>query len=312
MEGLRSIAVLKAEQIEDFFNYHKNHILVAQQRPTLKKNAALLAGFSGDFNGPAYEAIRDELDEALKTYQPIYNFINIMLVDPEGRIVYMLNRTVAKVLLGHVLPDLWDGEVKDRENGIQFSDIFSGKFVASAFSMFAVTVIHSNANQYVGAIVFEIDMAPIYKLIQDTTGLGVTGETLIAKKMGDGALFLNPLRHDPHAALQRKVDFGEKRAITIQRALSGKDGIGVSVDYRGKKVIAAWRYLPSLHWGMVAKIDVSEAFEPVVALRAFVIILLAAVLIIELFLSLMVSKSISDPIRSLMVGTEAVGAGELD
>ena len=312
MEGLRSIAVLKAEQIEDFFNYHKKHILVAQQRPTLKKNAALLAGFSGDFNGPAYEAIRDELDEALKTYQPIYNFINIMLVDPEGRIVYMLNRTVAKELLGHVLPDLWEGEVKDRENGIQFSDIFSGKFVASAFSMFAVTVIHSNANQYVGAVVFEIDMAPIYKLIQDTTGLGVTGETLIAKKMGDGALFLNPLRHDPHAALQRKVDFGEKRAITIQRALSGKDGIGVSVDYRGKKVIAAWRYLPSLHWGMVAKIDVSEAFEPVVALRAFVIILLAAVLIIELFLSVMVSKSISDPIRSLMVGTEAVGAGDLD
>jgi PAS domain S-box-containing protein len=312
MEGLRSIAVLKAEQIEDFFSHHKKHIIVAQQRPTLKKNAALLAGFAGDFTGPAYEAIRNELDQALKTYQPVYNFINIMLVNPEGRIVYVLNRTVATELLGDVLPDLWQGAVKDPENGIQYSDIFSGKFVANTFSIFAMAAIQSFSNQHLGAIVFEIDMAPIYKLIQDTTGLGVTGETLIAKKMGDEALFLNPLRHDPGAALQRKVVLGEKRAMTIQQALTGKNGIGVSVDYRGKKVIAAWRYLPSLRWGMVAKIDLSEAFEPVATLRGFVFILLVAVFIIELFLSVMVSKSISDPIRSLMVGTEAVGAGDLD
>ena len=42
MEGLRSIATLKAEQIEDFFNHHKKHIIVAQQRPTLKKNTTRL------------------------------------------------------------------------------------------------------------------------------------------------------------------------------------------------------------------------------------------------------------------------------
>ena len=312
MDGLSSIAALKAEQIEDFFLHHKKHITVAQQRPTLKKNAALLAEFSADFTGPAYEAIRDELDQALKTYQPIYDFINIMLVNPQGRIVYVLNRSVTPQLLGRLLPDLWEGQVKDQASGIQFSDIFAGKFEPGTFSMFAMVPIYSFANQYAGAAVFEIDMAPIYRLIQDTTGLGVTGETLIARKIKDGALFLNPLRHDPHAALQRKVVFGENRAVTIQQALTGKDGVGMSVDYRGKNVIAAWRYLPSLHWGMVAKIDAAEAFEPVASLRGFVIILLVAVIILELFLSVMISKSISDPIHSLMVGTEAIGAGDLD
>jgi PAS domain S-box-containing protein len=312
MEALRSIAVLKASQIENFFNHHKKHITIAQQRPTLRKDAVLLAGLSGDFTTPAYEAIREELDRVLKTYQPVYDFINIMLVNPEGRIVYLLNPSAAPGMLGQRLPDLWQGAVKDLQSGIQFSDIFAGKFSAHTFSMFARAPIYSLADQYAGSAVFEIDMAPIYNLIQDTTGLGVTGETLIAKKMGDGALFLNPLRHDPEAALQRKVVFGEKRAITIQQALSGKDGIGLSVDYRGKKVIAAWRFLPSLHWGMVAKIDAAEAFEPVAALRGFVIFLLGAFLIIEVFLSAIVSKSISDPIHSLRVGTEAVGAGDLD
>ena len=99
MEGLRSIAVLKAEQIEDFFSHHKKHITIAQQRPTLKKNAMLLAGLSGDFTSPAYETIKDELNKALKTYQPVYAFINIMLVNAEGRIVYVLNPSAAPELL---------------------------------------------------------------------------------------------------------------------------------------------------------------------------------------------------------------------
>ncbi len=312
MEGLRSIATLKAAQIEDFFSHHKKHIIVAQQRPTLKKNATRLAKYSGDFISPTYETIREELDQALKTYQPVYNFINIMLLNPEGRIIYVLNPSIAPELLGHFLPDMWEGSGSDEKNEIQFSDIFSDKFLANTFSIFAMAPIHSFANQYVGTAVFEIDMTPIYKLIQDTTGLGQTGETLIVKRMGGGALFLNPLRHDPKAALQRKVVFEENRAIAIQQALKGKNGIGVSVDYRGKKVIAAWRYLSSLNWAMLAKIDASEAFEPVATLRFFVLILLVVVLIVALFLSLMVSKSISDPIRSLMAGTEAIGAGDLD
>jgi PAS domain S-box-containing protein len=312
MEGLSSIAVLKAEQIEDFFSHHKKHITIAQQRPTLKKNAMLLAGFSGDFNSPAYEAIKAELDRALKTYQPVYDFINIMLVDADGGIVYVLNPSSAPELLGHSFPDLWRKSFNDKKDEIQFSDIFSDKFEANTFSMFASAPIRSFENQYIGTAVFEINMAPIYKLIQDTTGLGVTGETLIAKKMGDGALFLNPLRHDPNAALQRKVVFGEKRALVIQQTLSGKNGLGVSIDYRGKKVIAAWRYLPSLDWGMVAKIDVSEAFEPVAALRDFVLMLVIAVIVLSIFVAFIVAKSFSDPIQILHAGAEEIGKGNLD
>ncbi len=30
----------------------------------------------------------------------------------------------------------------------------------------------------------------------------------------------------------------------------------LSLDYRGKKVIAVWQHMPLLDWGIVAKIDV--------------------------------------------------------
>ena len=63
---------------------------------------------------------------------------------------------------------------------------------------------------FMGVIAFEVEMSPIYKLIQETAGLGKTGETLVGKKMGNEVLFLNPLRHDPNAALMRRVPVGSE------------------------------------------------------------------------------------------------------
>jgi PAS domain S-box-containing protein len=172
--------------------------------------------------------------------------------------------------------------------------------------------IRSLEGQLIGFTVFEIDMAPIYELIQDTTGLGETGETLIAKKDGDQALFLNPLRHDPDAALKRNIGLGERQAIPVQKALKGGSGSGISIDYRGQEVIAAWRYLPLLDWAMVAKIDLAEAFKPVAALRDFVLILAIAVMVLSIGVAFIVAKSISEPILNLQAGVEEVGKGNLD
>jgi PAS domain S-box-containing protein len=172
--------------------------------------------------------------------------------------------------------------------------------------------IRSLEGQLIGFTVFEIDMAPIYELIQDTTGLGETGETLIAKKDGDQALFLNPLLHDPDAALKRNIGLGERQAIPVQKALKGGSGSGISIDYRGQEVIAAWRYLPLLDWAMVAKIDLAEAFKPVAALRDFVLILAIAVMVLSIGVAFIVAKSISEPILNLQAGVEEVGKGNLD
>jgi len=312
MEELKSIADLKAKRIEDYIAEHKKHITVAQQRPTLKKCTALLVEFSDDFSSPVYETIRDELDRALTIYQPVYGFINVFVANPEGRIVYILNRSSTSEQLDNFLPDLLGKTFGDIKNRIQLSEIFANKIEAGKFSMFFLAPIRSDEGQFVGLAAFETDMAPVYELIQNTTGLGETGETLIAKKAGNQAVFLNPLRHDPDAALKRKVVFGERQAIPVQEALKGNNGCGISVDYRGQAVIAAWRYIPSLGWGMVAKIDLAEAFEPVTTLRDFVLVLVIAVIVLSLFAAFIVAKSLSDPIQALQQGVEEIGIGNLD
>jgi methyl-accepting chemotaxis protein WspA len=213
MEELKSIADLKVKRIEDFFAEHQKHIAIAQQRPTLMKYSAILTEFSGDLSNPIYADIRDELDRALKIYLPVYKFINVILTNPDGRIAYILNRSSTTARYGAPLTDFWGESFDGDKNKIQYSRVFKNTVAGDKLSIFLMGPIRSLEGQLTGYAAFEIGMGPIYELLQDTTGLGKSGETLIVKKEGDQALFLNPLRHDPDAALKRRAAFGESQAI---------------------------------------------------------------------------------------------------
>ena len=87
---------------------------------------------------------------------------------------------------------------------IYFSDIYFDKAEDNRFEMLVTAPAFDFNGAFIGVIAFEVDMTPVYKLIQDTTGLGNTGETLVGKKIGNQVVFLNPLRHDPNAALKEE------------------------------------------------------------------------------------------------------------
>jgi PAS domain S-box-containing protein len=312
MEELKSITDLKAKQIEEFFRDQKNHVRIAQRRPTIKKYTDILSGRAVDFSSPDYETIREELDRALQMYSSVYDYANVMLANPQGEIVYVLNRTSVSDDINYLLPDLWQKAFREGKKEVYISDVFKSRSRPGQFSVYISAPVNNFDGKFVGVIVLEVDLASIFKLVQDSTGMGETGETLIARKEDDAALFLNPLRHDPDAALKRKVVFGQSQAIPIQEALKGNAGHGFSADYRGKRVIAVWQYMPLLDWGMVAKIDASEAFQPATTLGNFVLILAIAVIILSILIALIVAKSISDPIQTLQQGTVEIGRGNLD
>ena len=312
IEALNSIAYFKAKKIEDFFAEQIKHIKIAQQRPNIKKYASILAGFSGDFSSPLDKAIRDEMDRTLRMYQPIYNYTNAMFANPQGRIVYVLNRSSASGNIDNFSPELWEKAFEEGKTSVYFSDIFKNKTQVDQLSILVTAPVHNFDGKFLGVIAFEIDMVSIFEFVQNLTGMGKTGETIIARKDQDTALFLNPLRHDPNAALMRKAFTGESQAIPFQEAFKDNVGCGFSFDYRGQKVIAAWRNIPLVNWAMVSKIDVSEAFEPSATQRNFILLLVIAVIILGILLAHLVAKSISDPIQILQKGTAEIGSGNLD
>jgi signal transduction histidine kinase len=308
---LEDLSVFRADRIEAYFADLKASMEIAQGFYIIKKNFSVLNQISNKKNNPEIVAYKKALGDQLKHMQSVSDMTDIMLVNPEGKIFYSNNPR-------HFLKDLSRGIDVERtaftqgETGVYFSDIYFDSTEDKRFEMLVSAPATDFGGAFIGVIAFEVDMTPVYRLIQDTTGLGATGEVLVGKRNGNQVEFLNPLRHDPAAALSRKTPIGDVSGYPIQQAVQGKTGSGIAIDYRGKPVIAAWKYIPSMHWGLVAKIDAGEAFADVTNLRDLVLMILAIVIALSGVMAFSMAQSISRPIKQLSEGAAKIGSGNLD
>jgi PAS domain S-box-containing protein len=91
--------------------------------------------------------------------------------------------------------------------------------------------------------------------------LGNTGEITVSCKRGDQIEFLLNRRYQEEQPLQ-SIPYASHLAEPSRRALNGGTGTLVGLDYRGRKVLAAYTYVRSIDLGVVAKIDFTEIQRP--------------------------------------------------
>jgi signal transduction histidine kinase/HAMP domain-containing protein len=128
-------------------------------------------------------------------------------------------------------------------------------------------VLNRSTGKPIGVVAAWVMPVFIYDVTSDYTGLGETGESLLVQKRGNEVVYLNPLRHNASAALYLKYPLDSDFAIPAILAASGGNGTVRALDYRGKEVFAAYTYIPIGDWGLVVKIDSSEALIPAVKSR---------------------------------------------
>jgi methyl-accepting chemotaxis protein len=105
-----------------------------------------------------------------------------------------------------------------------------------------------------------------------------------------------------------------KTAATV-KAVSGDTGELLSVDYREKAVLSAYKPLniDDVTWAIVSQIDADEAFSPIKALSVSITILsVIAVASIALLLVLVVRASISKPINQMLFAVNNLREGDGD
>jgi PAS domain S-box-containing protein len=99
-------------------------------------------------------------------------------------------------------------------------------------------------------------------------GIGETGEFTLARREGDDIVFLLSFRHE-NPRVQQRLPFRGNLAEPMRRALQGKSGSLVGLDYRGVRVLAAHEPVDVLAAGIVAKIDLAEIRAPFAWAGAF-------------------------------------------
>ncbi|MBN2208897.1 MAG: PAS domain S-box protein [Candidatus Coatesbacteria bacterium] len=164
-----------------------------------------------------------------------------------------------------------------------------------------------------GVVMIDVDGQDIVSLVSDYTGLGKTGETTLGMldESGDG-LFLTPLRSDSGAALTRRVPKENLNSPLMQALLKHERLFLEAVDYRGKPVLAATRYIEETGWGLDVKIDESEAFEPVTRLRTALALVFLIALALAIYVSIHLARSITRPIADLTKAAGRIAQGDLE
>ncbi len=149
----------------------------------------------------------------------------------------------------------------------------------------------------------------VMAFLGDTHGLGDHGEVMVGVEERRIAS-TSPCRP---AAIPDLAEVSAEEFPSLDAATSGDYGFTPTTDYRGRDVLVAYRPLGLGYpnWGLIAKVDTDEAYEPVARLRRLLLALGGGLLALGLGASNAIARRFARPIKRLARTSAAVAAGDL-
>ncbi len=317
-QGLLAIADAKATQLEAFIrerradlNMMSRYTHIADSVPKLAENRRKEAADS-----PAYIELTREFRPYLTNFVDSFGYSGALLFDTEGRLLFQLkpDLEVGSNLLTGPLNKSELAEVFDRvrtllQTEVSDYEMYPGRTEPAAF--IACPLFHTDG-RVVGFMVLELSNAQVFRVVKDYSGLGDTGEAMVAMRRGkDEFVYVAPRRHSKETALKHRGKIGDTDGTAMQQAVQGQRGYGPAIDYKGTHTVAAWSYLPSYRWGMVVKQDEVEAFNLIYRQIFVVGVLLGTTFLIVTAGAIWLARTITKPIRDAAFISERVAAGDL-
>ncbi|MCP3901769.1 MAG: hypothetical protein GY707_18825 [Desulfobacteraceae bacterium] len=132
-------------------------------------------------------------------------------------------------------------------------------------AIFAGYPIKKKSGSMIGIVAFQLPLDQINKVMASRHGMGETGESYLVgnDKLMRSDSFLDPVNHTVKASFANP-DKGSADTEAIQKALAGKHGSGVILDYNGNPVLSCYDpvKIMDMNWAIITEIDVAEAFCP--------------------------------------------------
>jgi methyl-accepting chemotaxis protein len=250
----------------------------------------------------------------------VRGYADALLLDDTGRIVFSvaMGRELGEDIVngpmaGSRLAGAWKRALKGETVFVDFAPYSPLDGLPCAF---IAAPVRRYGEGIEGVAVLRIPIESVDRVMRARAGMGKTGETFL---VGSDGLMRSDLHSDPeaHSVIASFADpgSGTMDSEPARRALGGESGRMDSVDYRGCEVLAAYSPINvgGVVWGLVAKIDASEALNPVrglenAAMAVGSVSAAGIILITLIFLRMVLLK----PLRELRVYAGHVADGDLD
>jgi len=186
--------------------------------------------------------------------------------------------------------------VVDRRNGWIGTDITSP--------------VRDAAGRQIGTISAQFDVTALLGTISSTVLSGESGQLSLGEASGSTLRLVYRTTQEP----LRTIDVGSLKdpyvaRLPMARAALGAEGIVRSFDNQGRPVLAAYRFLPSLGWGLTVELPTTEAFA---GLEYFTLFLLAAgvlLLGVAAVFSFALARHFTSPILSMASRMQMLNPG---
>lgn len=246
---------------------------------------------------PADEFRRQSAQILADARRSAEGFLAISIASPQGLVITTTDETSLGKDYG-ADPDFLEGRRNahlgvPRRNGETYQSLLAAPVV-------------SNGGQLLGVVIVVLNAQPFADVLASRTGLGETGEIQVGTLQDSKIHLLLPARHDPQL-----IDIPLGGAPILERAIRGQTGFVRARDYRGVEVLAAYGPVGYGDWGLVAKLDVAEAYAPLTRFHTLVIILEVGMILTGVVLSYLLAKRFTQPILELADKAATIAAGDL-
>lgn len=199
----------------------------------------------------------------------------------------------------------------DFKRGLEDTHIGAPEFKEGRYVASLTAPAKTNSGDRLGVVMVMLDVSRLRQIVSDTRGLETTGEVLIATRQGDHAKYLFP----PRSGGLTTVLLAE--VPPLAEAIGGLSNEDVvEVDFQGTRVLA--RYQPIAYqppdirpWGLLAKIDATEAYQPVAQLGKSLLGLGSAMLVVGLAGAYWLAQRFTRPVREMTDVATRLATGEL-
>jgi PAS domain S-box-containing protein len=253
LDELAGIADLKVREISAWRVNQDSNALAAVRNPFTARALRDYLARPGD------TALREQINFWMEGFRERYGYHSILLLDSKGKV--RLSVPGSTPIDPYVLEQFLQAPPQSAPLFIDFYRTGKdGRIILSLIGQ--VPDPDHPEREAVGFFALNIDPHEfLYPSIQGWPTPSPTAEILLVEKQGEYVVYLNDLRHRQDTALTLRHPLGEA-SLPATKAAQALSGTMEGVDYRGEPVLAAYRPVPGLPWGLVAKVDQREVYAP--------------------------------------------------
>jgi len=244
---LTSICQLKAEQVAAW----RRERLIDTRLTAL--DPLMAAAVLRWLEHPHDRAVEAQIRQKLALERDWHQYRTILLAAPDGRLLMALDRPAAE--LGAPALELVRATAESGTAG--FGAVHRSPDSGEVLLDIAAPVFDRERRVLAVLLVRTTPEVDLFALVQTWPTPSRSAETLLVRRDGADAVYLNRLRHSdaPVLSLRRPL---AGTPVVATMAARGDTGVVRGRDYRGVEVLADLRPVPDSDWALVAKVDAAE------------------------------------------------------